>query len=133
MLDYERNVFHTKKVFAFDLGANASYWMSDANQEIFRTLSVYPLFRFFVARTEPADVYLRYTLAGPTYISRTVIDDRDTGERFTFEDFMGVGAFLGKTRHLNAEIGIGHYSNGNIFTRNASIKIPLTLTFGLAF
>ena len=34
---------------------------------------------------------------------------------------------------MNAELGIKHYSNGNIFTRNASIKIPLTLTLGLAF
>ena len=62
-----------------------------------------------------------------------MIDGRDTGEHFTFQDFIGVGAFLGKTRRLNAEIGIKHYSNGNIFTTNASIKIPLTLTLGLTF
>jgi hypothetical protein len=132
-LDYERNVFHTKKVFAFDLGASASYWNSNGKEEIFRTLSVYPLFRFFLARTEPADVYFGYSLAGPTYISRAVIDGRETGALFTFQDFMGVGAFLGKTRHMNAEIGIKHYSNGNLFTTNASIKVPLTLTLGLAF
>ena len=53
---------------------------------------------------------------------------------------IGIGAFLGKPRRflgkptrVNTEIGIKHYSNGNIFTRNASIKIPLTLTLGLAF
>ena len=132
-LDYERNVFHTKKGFAFDLGASASYWTSDGDGTIFRTLSVYPLLRFFLARTEPADVYFSYSLAGPTFISRTVIDGRDTGERFTFQDFMGVGMFFGKARRVNAEIGIKHYSNGNIFTRNASIKVPLTLTLGLAF
>jgi hypothetical protein len=132
-LDYERNLFHTKKRFAFDLGASASYWNSNGNREIFRTLSAYPLFRFFLARTQPADLYFGYSLAGPTYVSRVVIDGHATGERFTFQDFMGVGAFFGKTRRMNAEIGIKHYSNGNIFTRNASIKIPLTLTLGLAF
>jgi opacity protein-like surface antigen len=132
-LDYERNLFHTKKRFAFDLGASASYWNSNRNREIFRTLSAYPLFRFFLARTQPADLYFGYSLAGPTYVSRAVIDGRETGERFTFQDFMGVGAFFGNTRRMNAEIGIKHYSNGNIFTRNASIKIPLTLTLGLAF
>jgi hypothetical protein len=41
--------------------------------------------------------------------------------------------FFGKDRRLNAELGIKHYSNGNIFTQNASIKIPLTLTLGLTF
>jgi len=132
-LDYQRNVFHTRKVFAFDVGASASYWKSNGNREIFRTLSVYPLFRFFLARTEPADLFFGYSLAGPTFISRATIDGRDTGERFTFQDFIGIGAFFGKTRRMNAELGIKHYSNGNIFTRNASIKIPLTLTLGLAF
>jgi len=132
-LDYERNVFHTKKKFAFDVGASASYWKSDGNGDHFATLSVYPLFRYFLARTEPADFYFSYSLAGPTLMSDTVIDGKDTGERFTFQDFMGIGAFFGKTRRMNAEIGIKHYSNGNIFTRNASIKIPLTLTLGLAF
>ena len=132
-LDYQRNVFHTKKVFAFDLGASASYWTSNANRELFRTLSVYPLFRFFLARIEPADVYFSYSLAGPTFVSRTVIDGLETGERFTFQDFMGVGAFLGKTRRVNAELGIKHFSNGNLFTTNASIKVPLTLTLGLTF
>ena len=87
---------------------------------------------FWPAR-EPADVYFSYSLAGPTFVSRTVIDGRDTGERFTFQDFMGVGAFFGKTRRMNAELGIKHYSNGNIFTTNASIKVPLTLTLGLTF
>jgi len=132
-LDYERNVFHTKKRFAFDLGASASYWKSNGVRDTFRTLSVYPLFRFFLARTQAADLYFSYSLAGPTYLSRVVIDGWQTGSRFTFQDFMGVGAFLGKTRRLNAEIGIKHYSNGNIFPDNASIKIPLTLTLGLAF
>ena len=132
-LDYQHNVFHTKKVFAFDLGASGSIWKSNGNREGFLTGSVYPLFRFFLARPRQADVYFSYSLAGPTFISQTVLDGRDTGKRFTFQDFMGVGAFFGKTRRMNAEIGIKHYSNGNIFTRNASIKIPLTLTLGLTF
>ena len=46
---------------------------------------------------------------------------------------MGLGAFLGKTRRMNVEIGVKHYSNGNIFTVNPGLKIPLTLTLGMAF
>jgi hypothetical protein len=132
-IDYERNVFHTKKVFAFDLGMSGSIWMSNGNREGFLTGSVYPLFRFFFARTQQADMYFSYSLAGPTFISETVIDGNDTGDRFTFQDFMGVGMFFGKTRRMNAELGIKHFSNGNIFTKNASIKVPLTLTLGLVF
>jgi lipid A 3-O-deacylase PagL len=132
-IDYQRNVFHTKKVFAFDLGMSGSIWKSNVNREGFLTGSVYPHFRLFLVRHEEADVYFSYSLAGPTFISETVLDGHDTGDRFTFQDFMGVGAFFGKTRRMNAELGIKHFSNGNIFTSNASIKIPLTLTLGLAF
>ena len=132
-LDFQRNVFHTERRFGFDLGGSASYWRSTGTPENFVTLSFYPLFRFFLVRTRSADAYFAYSLAGPTVISKTVIDRLDTGEHFTFQDFMGIGMYFGSARRMNAEIGIKHYSNGNIFTRNASIKIPLTLTLGLAF
>jgi Lipid A 3-O-deacylase (PagL) len=71
---------------------------------------VYPLFRFILLRTRPADLYVDYSLAGPSYISQTEIDGRDTGARFTFQDFVGVGLFLNEDRRCNAEIGIKHFS-----------------------
>ncbi len=132
-LDYQRNVFHTKKLFAFDLGGSIGYWQSNLNHEAFRTFSAYPLLRFFLARPSSADIYFSYSLAGPTYISRSEIDGRDTGAAFTFQDFMGVGAYLGESRKLNVELGIKHFSNGNLAINNASIRVPLTLTFGVTF
>ncbi len=132
-LDYQRNVFHTRTRFAFDVGGSASLWKSNERKEVFRTLSVYPLLRFMVHRTARAEYYVDYSLAGPTYLSPVVLDGRNTGVRFTFQDFMGVGAFIGRRHRLNIEIGIKHYSNGNIFTHNAAVKIPLTLTVGRTF
>ena len=79
------------------------------------------------------DAYFYYSVAGPTYISKKIIDHIDTGEHFTFQDNMGVGMFFGEKRNLNAEIRIGHYSNGNIFPLNGAVKIPLSLNFGYAF
>ena len=46
---------------------------------------------------------------------------------------MGVGAFIGKSRRLNVDVSIKHFSNGNLATSNAGIKIPLTFKLGLAF
>jgi hypothetical protein len=74
-----------------------------------------------------------YSVAGPTFISHTEIDGNATGKHFTFQDMMGVGLFAGKKRQLNAEINIGHYSNGNLFPENAGVKIPLTFNIGMAF
>ena len=132
-IDYQRNVFHTKKVFAFDLGASGSIWRSDGNRDAFGTISGYPMFRFFFLRSQPADLYFNYSLAGPTFISQSVIDKLDTGARFTFQDFMGIGTLLGRDHRFNAEIGIKHYSNGNLFTSNASVKVPVTFSIGYTF
>ena len=130
---YDRNVFHTRKVFALDFGASVSYWRSQANQQRFATLSAYPLLRFFIVRTQPADIYAVYSLAGPTYISQSQIDDRNTGNHFTFQDFMGLGAYIGRSRNVSVGVKINHYSNGNILTENAGIRIPITFNIGYAF
>ena len=132
-IDYARNVFHSKKRFAFDLGASASYWRSNETHQTFRTLSAFPLVRYFFGRLDSADVYFSYSVAGPTLITESILDGLETGASFTFQDAMAVGAFLGKSRRLNAEIGIKHFSNGNLATSNAGIKIPLTFTLGVAF
>ena len=130
---YQRNVFHTRKVFSLDIGASLSYWSSKKEGNNFYTASVYPLLRFTALRIRPFDLYFNYSVAGPSYISKVVIDSSETGKHFTFQDFMGMGIFAGKNRHLNAEIKIQHYSNGNIFPRNAGVKVPLTFNLGYAF
>lgn len=130
---YLRNIFHGRKLFSLDIGTSFSAWKSSINHDKFFTLSVFPLFRFTFLRTKPADVYFYYSVAGPTYISKTVIDNINTGKHFTFQDLMGIGTFAGKNRQLNAEVRIGHYSNGNIFPYNEGVKIPLTFNIGYAF
>ena len=130
---YQRNIFHTRKVFSLDWGAGLSYWQSKKNKEEFFTLSVYPVFRFIFLRSKPVDLYFNYSFGGPGFISQTIIDEKDTGKKFTFQDFMGIGIFAGKKRKLNAEIRIVHYSNGNIFPQNNGVMIPLTFGFGYSF
>jgi Lipid A 3-O-deacylase (PagL) len=130
---YERNVFHTSRTFALDLGVGAGFYKTQQNDDRFYTLSLYPLFRFMFLRARLTDMYFAYSLAGPTYISRTMLDEADTGHHFTFQDFMGIGWFAGRNRNLNVGVKINHYSNGNIFTQNAGVKIPLTLSLGYAF
>lgn len=130
---YEQNVFHTRKVFALDVGASAGFWQSRADAQWFHTLSIYPLLRFTLLRTRPADMYVMYSLAGPSYISTREADGRALGNAFTFQDFMGMGFFFGPARRFNAGVKINHYSNGNIFTENAGVKIPYTFNVGYTF
>lgn len=132
-INYQRNIFHTRKVFSLNWGAGFSYWKSRSNKEEFVTASVYPVMRFTAFRFKPLEIYFNYSVAGPTFISRKIIDAFETGKKFTFQDFMGMGVFAGKKRNLNAEIKIAHYSNGNIYPRNEGVKIPLTFNLGFAF
>jgi len=130
---YERNVFHTRRVFALDVGGSAGFYKTRQNNDRFFTLSVYPLFRFTFLRARLADMYFAYSLAGPTYISKIMLDDLNTGRHFTFQDFMGIGWFAGANRNLNLGVKINHYSNGNTFTQDAGVKIPLTISLGYAW
>lgn len=140
-VSYHRNIYHTAKIFALDWGVSGSVWeskgvgagRSNPAKESFFTLSVFPQLRFNVLHTKPMDAYFYYSVAGPTYISKAIIDKVETGEHFTFQDNMGAGIFFGEKRNLNAEIKIGHYSNGNVFPLNGAVKIPLSLNVGYAF
>jgi hypothetical protein len=132
-LHYHRNIFHAKKVFSFDWGISAAIWKTRLLDDHFFTLSAFPILRFNVIHSKPADFYFYYSVAGPTYISKTMLDGQNTGQRFTFQDLLGIGSFIGKERKLNAEINIGHFSNGNIFPNNAGVKVPLTFCLGYSF
>jgi hypothetical protein len=132
-LNYVRNVFHTRRTFSLDWGGGASIWKGRREGQVVATASLYPVFRFTMVRARPLDFYFDYSLAGPTYISSTMIDGENTGRRFTFQDFMGLGVFMGRKRSANIEIRISHYSNGNIFPRNAGVTVPITVTVGHSF
>jgi len=132
-VNYQRNLFHTRRVFSLDWGAGLSYWKSKENKDEFYTFSLYPVMRFTVFRLQSLDIYFNYSVAGPSFISKAIIDQKHTGKKFTFQDFMGMGIFAGKKRTLNAEIRIAHYSNGNIYPQNDGVMIPLTFNIGYTF
>jgi opacity protein-like surface antigen len=132
-LSYQRSAFHTRRVFSLYWGAGAASLKSKDRGEEFHTASLYPVLRFTAVRSRPVNFYFDYSLAGPTFISRTTIDNQDTGRRFTFQDFMGVGVFMGRGRNLNAEIRIVHDSHGNLFPHYAAVTVPLGFNVGYAF
>ena len=127
---YQRNIFHTRKVFAMDWAVHTGFWKSRDRNENFFTASLSPVFRFNAIRTKHMDIFLEYSVAGPTFISKTRVDDYPLGRKFTFHDFMGLGVFAGKTKKIYAGLRIAHYSNGNLFPQNDGVKVPLTFNLG---
>lgn len=129
-ISYQRNIFHARKVFAMDWGLHTGIWKSRDKGETIFTLSLNPVLRFNAVRSRNADFFLEYAVAGPTFISKTKVDNVPLGRKFTFHDFMGIGVFAGKEKRIVGGIRIAHYSNGNLFPQNDGVKIPLTFNLG---
>lgn len=131
--NYQKNIFHSRKSFSFDWGTSFSYWKSQEEDTIIIALSVFPVLRFWLLRRQKLDVYFTYSPAGPTYLTPVIIDGHNTGNHFTFQDFLGFGSFFGKDKQLNVELKITHYSNGGIFSSNPGVDVPVMLNLGYAF
>ena len=131
--NYKQNLFHTRRFFAIDWGADISSWKSRKNGDRFYTVSLFPVARIPLVRTNPVEFYVSYSLAGPSLITRTNIDGQNTGKQFTFQDYMSSGIYLGRKRRVTAEVRITHYSNANLFTDNPGITVPLGFYFGSTF
>ena len=129
-LNYQRNIFHARKIFSLDWGAGIGYWKSEKKQDEFFNLSLYPVLRFMMIRSKKVDMFFEYSVAGPSFISKKIIDNENTGQHFTFQDIMGIGFFAGTKKNWNGGIRIVHFSNGNIFPENAGVKVPLTFSLG---
>lgn len=132
-LMYERNLYHTRKTFSLDWGVSVSRWQTTNLGNVFYAFSIFPALRIWIIRSNYVDFYFTYSIAGPTLLTRKNLEGMDTGELFTFQDFMGIGLFLGKSKRFNVNVKITHYSNGNLFPLNPGVEVPLTLAFGFTF
>jgi len=130
---YQNTIFRTRKVFSLDWGVSVTGFQTEASKTNVLAISIFPEVRFFLWRNKAFDLYTNYSLIGPTYISKKDLDGFKTGPKLTYQDKMGVGAFFGNNRRYNFELRIMHYSNGNIFTENDGVAIPIQFTIGKTF
>ena len=129
-LMYERNVYHTKRWLSLDWGVSAGGFRSALHHDQFATVALFPALRVWPVRRAWIDGYVTASLAGPAYLSRQVIDGMATGGHFTFQDYVGVGAVVGQSKHLQVNLKLLHYSNGNLRSHNPGIATPFILNMG---
>jgi hypothetical protein len=132
-LTYQRLIFRTEKIFSLDWGASVTAFQSELTNENVFAFSIFPVLRFYLLRKKAFDFYANYSIIGPTFLTKSNIDGLETGPKITYQDTMGFGVFFGKERKYNLELRIMHYSNGNIFTGNDGVAIPLQFTLGKTF
>ena len=132
-LTYQRLIYRSEKTFSLDWGVSATYFQSQAGKSDVFAFSIFPVLRFYLYRNRNYDFYTNYSIIGPAFISKSNIDGFESGPKITYHDTMGFGVFFGKERAYNFELRIMHYSNGNIFTRNAGVAVPIQFTLGKTF
>ncbi|MFT7442595.1 MAG: hypothetical protein ACI9Q3_000969 [Maribacter sp.] len=132
-LTYQRLIFRTEKIFSLDWGASVTAFQSELTNENVFAFSIFPVLRFYLLRKKDFDFYTNYSIIGPTFLTKSNIDGLETGPKITYQDTMGFGVFFGKERKYNVELRIMHYSNGNIFTGNDGVAVPLQFTLGKTF
>jgi hypothetical protein len=132
-LTYQRLIFRTEKIFSLDWGASVTAFQSELTNENVFAFSIFPTLRFYLLRKKGFDFYTNYSIIGPTFLTKSNIDGLDSGPKITYQDTMGFGVLFGKERKYNFELRIMHYSNGNIFTGNDGVAIPLQFTLGKTF
>jgi len=128
---YQKTVYRTEKLFSLDWGVSFTTFSTVKTNTSAFAVSIFPVLRFYVLRKNNVDLYLNYSVIGPTILSKANFDNLGTGPSLTYQDFMGIGMFLGKKRKLNLEFKIMHYSNGNFFPDNAGIDLPLMFNVGI--
>lgn len=130
---YQRLAFRTEKIFSLDWGVSVTAFNTEATNEQVLAFSIFPTVRFYLMRRKGFDMYTNYSLIGPTLLTKSNLDNLDSGPKITYQDTMGLGVFFGKKRDYNAELRIMHYSNGNIFPQNSGVAVPIQFTLGKTF
>jgi len=133
IFQFQNNFFHTSQWFSLDWGVSAGNWISKVNRQSLSFGALFLAMRLWLIRTERFNFYFIYSAAGPAYMSASIIDNVDMYSRFTFQDFLGFGAFIGRERALNVAIKLYHYSNGLLVPKDPGFDVPIVFSLGYAF
>jgi len=130
-LMYQHLLFHNRKRFSLYLGADVSRWVR--HPDILYAASLFFSIRYWFFRTSNVDMYLSYSVAGPSMMSRRMLGKKDLGGYFIFQDYIGLGLQWGRQHAFNFDARLVHYSNGDIFPFNPGFDVPIVLYLGYSF
>lgn len=109
------------------------WWVSNAPR--YGSLNIYsiaPVLRYFFKDYHYFIPYLDLSI-GPSYLTKTHIDDHNLGIHYAFQDQVGFGAAFGAERRVTIDVSALHYSNGSMSHMNAGMNIPLMLNMSYRF
>ncbi len=125
---YEIDRYH----FRLSLGAGVSWLWNDFDDQEVYIGSLFPTLRYFFGESEQFKPYA-FVTTGFSYINEPGLGHQLLGGYFAFNDFFGVGTYMGAERTWSMNLCWRHISNAGIFKPNQGIDIPLCVLVGRRF
>jgi hypothetical protein len=121
---------HSRLYFDASFGHWGLQHVSDNHQV--NIIAVAPYFRYYFHENKYISPYGEISI-GPSYLSRTRLDDHNLGMHFAFQDQVAFGASMGEGKKVSISLGALHYSNGSLCENNRGMSIPLYIKVGYRF
>ena len=119
----------TPSALSLHAGTSLARW--DVVEDAAYAYSTYIAARFNPMNIAIVSPYVEISLAGPTYLSKTIIGDIDFGSTVVYQNFIAVGAKIGS---LMVDVKMINYSTNlpSAFTKDSK-TLPLTFSVGCGF
>lgn len=128
---YEKRIYKPWNYLEFYSGLSVGYLeKNQAHQDSISVISNYIMMRVYLMKTSFCGLFLLYSPAGPSFLSKKNFVKTGFSNRFVFQDQFGLGAEVKGRAHYEIFAKLYHFSNGDIFPINGGIDIPLMV--GLA-
>jgi hypothetical protein len=127
--------FYTKDFgnLEFSLGAGGSYvWTEGREDDHLLIATLLPSIRYHF-NTKTAFHPFIFLGAGPSIMSDEDLGYQESGGRFTFNDFVGIGMRFGAEQQWTMQYCYRHISNAGVYTPNDGFDIPFCFMVGHRF
>jgi len=121
-----------KNDFRLSLGVGVSQLWNDFDDETVLIGSMLPTLRFFFGESTRFKPYA-FVTTGFSYMTEPGLGHQLLGGYFAFNDFFGVGSYIGPERKWSAGICWRHISNADLFQPNDGIDVPFYMLVGRRF
>lgn len=116
----------------FSLGTGVSWLWNDFDRNEVWIGSVLPSLRFYFPESAFFKPYA-FVTTGFSYLTEPKLGHQILGGYFAFNDFFGVGTYLGHDKRWSVEWCWRHISNAGFFEPNQGIDVPLCILVGRRF
>lgn len=132
MFNYDPDRYHWRGFNLYFDGGYSHFNVPEGPHSSISIYSIAPVVRYAFKQQGLIKPFLEASI-GLSYLNQTKFEERKLGIHFAFQDRLGIGALLGKAKHINLGVHAVHYSNAHLSANNSGITVPLVLDIGYRF